>query len=418
MSMNTKETTSYLVSYFNAEYSTRFRMGAQDTIDKVDKILDMGWEISEIKSVMRNWDGEKNLHDVLDYLLEGKQDGGETEVEVEPQEKIVEKVIVRDDFSDAFKMMSEALVKTVAEQKGQDIMTEMVTDAKQSIKDFIQEEYGTIKRKTEIEFKGGEKIEMDEITHEKFEEVLAFINSDEPVFLSGAAGAGKNVICKQVAKALGLDFYFSNAVTQEHKITGFTDANGNFHETQFYKAFKNGGLFLLDEMDASIPEVLIILNAAIANKYFDFPAPIGYVEAHENFRVVAAGNTFGHGASFQYVGRNQLDMASLDRFAVIEIKYDNNIDNTCACGDGELVEFIKAFRIAADNAGINVIASYRAVTRLYKMTKALGYYNAMKTCLIKNLERDDMEIMISEMDNHLSGSNEYYHAMKGVMANA
>ena len=116
------------------------------------------------------------------------------------------------------------------------------------------------------------------------------------MFLAGPAGSGKNVICKQIAKALDLDFYFSNAVTQEYKLTGFTDANGTYHESQFYKAFRNGGLFMLDEMDASIPEVLIILNAAIANRYFDFPAPIGYVEAHPDFRVVAAGNTFGNGA--------------------------------------------------------------------------------------------------------------------------
>lgn len=49
---------------------------------------------------------------------------------------------------------------------------------------------------------------------------------------------------------------------------------GNYQETQFFKAFTEGGLFMLDEMDASIPEVLVILNAAIANRYFDFPAPI------------------------------------------------------------------------------------------------------------------------------------------------
>lgn len=69
---------------------------------------------------------------------------------------------------------------------------------------------------------------------------------------------------------MGLDFYFTNAVSQEYKLTGFIDANGKYQETQFYKAFTQGGLFFLDEMDASIPEVLVILNAAIANRYFDF----------------------------------------------------------------------------------------------------------------------------------------------------
>ena len=57
---------------------------------------------------------------------------------------------------------------------------------------------------------------------------------------------------------------------------------------------RNGGLFFLDEMDASIPEVLVLLNAAIANGYFEFPN--GKITAHEDFRVVAAGNTVGSGA--------------------------------------------------------------------------------------------------------------------------
>ena len=138
------------------------------------------------------------------------------------------------------------------------------------------------------------------MTHEKLEEVLSFVQMNEPVMLVGSAGTGKNVICSQIAELLDLEFYFSNAITQEYKLTGFIDANGRYHETQFYKAFKNGGLFMLDEIDASIPETLIILNSAIANRYFDFPNEKVY--AHENFRVISAGNTFGKGASYEYVG--------------------------------------------------------------------------------------------------------------------
>lgn len=57
-------------------------------------------------------------------------------------------------------------------------------------------------------------------THEKFDRVLQLVSADIPVFLTGEAGTGKNVICKQVAEALKLDFYFTNAVTQEYKLTG------------------------------------------------------------------------------------------------------------------------------------------------------------------------------------------------------
>jgi hypothetical protein len=240
---------------------------------------------------------------------------------------------------------------------------------------------------------------MKGIQHERFETVLKFVANDEPVFLTGPAGSGKNVICKQVAEALGLKFYFTNAVTQEYKLTGFTDAMGNYQETQFYKAFKNGGVFMLDEMDASIPEVLVILNAAIANRYFDFPAPIGYVEAHPDFRVIAAGNTVGSGADYQYVGRNQLDAASLDRFAIVKIDYSEAIENSVACGDAELVKFCREFRNAAIKAGQQTIVSYRAIGRLAKMSQILDKDEALETCLVKGMEKDDVNVIFSAINS-------------------
>lgn len=55
-------------------------------------------------------------------------------------------------------------------------------------------------------------------THEVFDEVLKLVYNNIPIYLTGQAGVGKNVICKQVAQALKLDFYFTNAVTQEYKL--------------------------------------------------------------------------------------------------------------------------------------------------------------------------------------------------------
>ena len=213
-------------------------------------------------------------------------------------------------------ILEQAVIGLIAKTQTERIESEIMGQVQDEVRNFIKSEYGSIERRINTVV-DGKAVKVDGVQHEKFETVLKFVANNEPVFLTGAAGSGKNVLCKQVAQALGLDFYFTNAVTQEYKLTGFTDANGNYQPTQFYKAFTQGGVFMLDEMDASIPEVLIILNAAIANRYFDFPAPIGYVEAHPNFRVIAAGNTTGNGADFEYVGRNQLDAASLDRFAVI-----------------------------------------------------------------------------------------------------
>jgi MoxR-like ATPase len=185
---------------------------------------------------------------------------------------------------------------------------------------------------------------------------------------------------------------------------------GKFHETEFYKAFTQGGLFMLDEMDASIPETLVVLNAAIANRYFNFPAPIGYVEAHPNFRVIAAGNTYGTGADMNYVGRAQLDAASLNRFAMVKVDYSEAIENNCAGGDKELADFARDYRKAAKKAGVNVVVSYRDITRLAKMTKLLSLEEALETCLVKGLEKDNVNSIV----NAITANSKYKTALKNL----
>lgn len=308
----------------------------------------------------------------------------------------------------AMGILEQAVVGLIAKTQSDKIEAEIMGNVESTIRNFIQREYGAIERKitTVID---GRKAEVDGVQHEKFETVLKFVANNEPVFLTGPAGSGKNVLCKQIAQALGLRFYFTNAVTQEYKLTGFTDAMGNYQPTQFYKAFTEGGVFMLDEMDASIPEVLVILNAAIANRYFDFPAPIGYVEAHPDFRVIAAGNTTGYGADFSYVGRNQLDAASLDRFAVVEIDYSPTIEMSVADNDEELVEFCRAFRREAQRAGCMVIVSYRGIGRLAKMLKIMDLKEAIKTCLVKGLDGDSVRMIAHEMPN-----SKYKQALESI----
>ena len=308
-------------------------------------------------------------------------------------------------------ILEQAVIGLISKTQTERIESEIMGQVKDTVRNFIQSEYGAIERKvtTIIDEKPAP---VQGILHEKFETVLKFVANDEPVFLTGPAGSGKNVLCKQIAEALGLKFYFTNAVTQEYKLTGFTDAMGNYQPTQFYKAFTEGGVFMLDEMDASIPEVLVILNAAIANRYFDFPAPIGYVEAHPDFRVIAAGNTTGHGADFEYVGRNQLDGASLDRFAIIKIDYSENIENSVAGGNIELADFCRDFRQSAQNAGVQTIVSYRGIGRLAKMLHLLTVTEALETCLTKGMDKDDIHMIAEGMSTH----SQYTRALRSLAA--
>ena len=301
--------------------------------------------------------------------------------------------------------LETALLKVLAEQS----VDKVLETAKPLLEKHIKETYGVLPQVHEIITPAG-KTEVKGTVHEKFDTVVNLVNADIPVFLTGAAGTGKNVLCKQVSEALQLEFYFSNAVTQEYKLTGFIDANGTYHETQFYKAFTEGGLFMLDEMDASIPEVLIILNAAIANRYFDFPT--GRVEAHENFRLIAAGNTFGTGADMEYSGRFQLDAASLDRFAMITIDYSPAIEEAIARGDEELTGFIRAFRKSCATQGIKHLATYRSIERISKLKECMDLREVLTMALFKGLCKDDMRIIVEAMRNECNADNKYFVAMK------
>ena len=66
-------------------------------------------------------------------------------------------------------------------------------------------------------------------------------------------------------------------------------------------------------------------------------------------------------------------------------------------GDTELADFCRDFRRAAEKAGVQIVVSYRGIGRLAKMLNLLTVREALETCLLKGLERDDINMIISKM---------------------
>lgn len=296
----------------------------------------------------------------------------------------------------------------IAESVAKLSLESVMAAAKPALDTFIQTTYGVLPKSIEVKTPT-ETHKVQGITGKYFETALKLVGADIPTFLAGPAGCGKNVICKQVAEALGLDFYFSNAVTQEYKLTGFIDANGNYQKTQFFEAFTKGGLFMLDEIDASTPEVLIILNAAIANRYFDFPC--GRFDAHEDFRIMAAGNTFGTGADAEYTGRFQLDASSLDRFAILEVSYEKDVEMALAKGNTKLLDFIYDFREAVKKSNILFTISYRAIERLATLSQILDSTQAVQLAVLRGMEKEDAKMVYNNMSIH---ANEFKSALYAI----
>lgn len=247
-----------------------------------------------------------------------------------------------------------------------------------------------------------------EVHHEKYEMIKTCLECGIPVYLAGPAGSGKNHTVEQIANELGWNFYFSNSVQQEYKLTGFIDAGGDFHETEFYKACtdENDCVFFLDEMDASIPEVLVLLNAAIANGYFEFPN--GRVD-FDHVHFVAAGNTVGSGADDMYTGRMVLDQATLDRFAIIEFDYSLRIEMAITKNNAELVEFIHQMRDEAKNKGIRATFSYRCMTMITKLERAgMDLDVAITIAIVKGLDKDTINTF------NPMGTTKYHNALRKI----
>jgi len=303
------------------------------------------------------------------------------------------------------------------DSSGEGININKVGPRKEGFKNEDLEELEIPGSVLEVNIDEPEEIEIPEPTnplkvrHQKFQEILTCVEANIPVYLYGPAGSGKNYVIQEVAEALGLDFYFTNSVQQEYKITGFVtpklSGEDTFVETEFYRAFKNGGLFFLDEMDASIPEVLVLLNAAIANGYFEFPGQ-GKIDAHPDFRVIAAGNTVGNGADEQYTGRLVLDQATLDRFVAIEFDYDRNIELVLAKGNVQLVDFVRELRKQAQEKGIRTTFSYRCIITVQKLEGKLAAKELMKIAIFKGMDKDT----INTFKPYSMGNNKYATTLK------
>ena len=233
--------------------------------------------------------------------------------------------------------------------------------------------------------------------HENFEDLLICVQSDIVVLLVGEAGSGKTTGAHNVAKALELNYSAISvgAQTGTHQFFGFIDANGNFIETEFYKAYKHGGLFLIDELDAGNAGVLTSINSALANGSCAFAC--GMVEKHKNFRCIGTANTYGNGATLEFIGRNAIDGATKDRFAVIDWNIDESLELKL-CKDTENAMKIQRIRRALKSANIKHIVSTRAIFNSEKLLSAgMTEEKVYKYTVWKGLDQDTVNRILKSI---------------------
>lgn len=181
------------------------------------------------------------------------------------------------------------------------------------------------------------------------------------IMIVGPAGGGKTTGAGNAAERAGLSYFEESMGPQTSKwdLVGYKSPDGRYVPGILRTPYEFGGVLVLDEMDAANPAVLTVINSAIANGHCSFPD--GAVKRHPDFVLIACANTYGRGADRLYVGRQQLDAATLDRFVVIEWDYDERAELVWAGEDSaEWVAYVQRVRQRAQELKQRFVVSPRA----------------------------------------------------------
>jgi cobaltochelatase CobS len=247
------------------------------------------------------------------------------------------------------------------------------------VRDIVKDELGSVifPTNTVVIREGQETRKIEGATHPKLAAVITNLGAGEHVLMVGPAGTGKSTIAEQAAEALGLEFYAISLSPQTptSQLVGYMQATGDYVSTLFRQAYEHGGVFHFDEFDNGHPSILATVNAALANGRMAFPDQM--VKRHPDFRAVASANTYGRGADRMYVGRQALDMATLDRFAIEYIDVDEALEDTLSRGTGlpehtvrQVLKYTRTLRANAAKHKMAVVISPRASIGMCRLLQA------------------------------------------------
>lgn len=240
------------------------------------------------------------------------------------------------------------------------------------------------KRKAEEEAK---MIDMSKLQpHEQLKRLIEA--GMRNIWMVGPAGCGKSTMARMTAKELNLPYLCISCGigTSATEFLGYKYPTRE--STKFAEYYAKPSIILIDEMTALDPAVGQVLNAALAND--EIETTTGLVSRNPECIIIATSNTFGSGASRQYVANNQLDASTIDRFigGIIEVDYSVDYESQY---DVDVVNYVWKLRECIKACNIRRIASTRMIQSGTRMKKA--YFKNWKDMLICNWTDTEREMV-------------------------
>lgn len=213
-----------------------------------------------------------------------------------------------------------------------------------------------------------------------------------PVLIHGVHGSGKSTLAEQVCARLNRP-----CLRVQHSVdTEGSDVVGQWvlvgGETKFIygplaRAMRDGLVYIGDEYDFALPNVLAIYQAVLeGGSLFIKQAPedMATIKPHPDFRFIATGNTNGSGdESGLYQGTQIQNAANYSRFGLtIKVEYQSaaaekeiitkRIGEIPEADLNGLMEFVKLVREGYDNKNITNTLSTRELITIARLAVLRG----------------------------------------------
>ena len=216
------------------------------------------------------------------------------------------------------------------------------------------------------------------------------------LYICGPSGCGKSSSIREWCARTGTPLYqvTANGRLEFPDLVGHvsleSDGSGgtrtSFVHGPLARAMKEGGVFLLDEIDLLDPAVCAGLNGILDGSGLLIPENGGeFIQPHELFRFVATGNSKGRGDdSGAYSGVAVQNAALLDRFSCIEAGWlpraaeQGVVGSVPGALQGEdadrLFDFVDSVRAAQARDGAMGIQKPLTTRSLLRFSAFLGAY--------------------------------------------
>ena len=378
------------------------------TIEKIKQESKSKSKAERIEELERELKEQQETHSTAEQKAVDAHDQLE---ESEKRKQKLEDIDLWDD--DSMSTAREAIEESIKEAEADKAEAEQVmTDAADRIKE-IEKELDELQG-VEDELPGvpvGQRVKhpLQDVLIRRCRAVQSAHNMSQDALypmLVGPAGSGKTTAARNVSIALFGEsaiedgkFGMMSLNEESERSEGFgfiSPIDRVYKSTDFRRVYENGGVFLLDEVDAANANTLTALNAAISAPYASFPDKV--VKRHQDFILIAAANTFGNGADGLYVGRNELDAATRDRFLTMVWNYDWDGVRAARPGHTALVSLIQKLSDAAVSLEMQHIISPRAALFApFMIAQGDSVKDALDSCVFKGLPKDDVDTLLSKV---------------------